>query len=185
MLSTSAFAKGPDAGTYTIDKAHTKITFGVKHMMISTVEGRFNDFSGDVVIGKKFTDSKFNAKINVNSIDTAVTDRDNHLKSADFFDAAKHPEIKFVSTGVTGTPESFKVTGDLTIKDVTKKVTLEGTYYGSAMDPMAKAMRIGYDLKGKINRQDFKVSFNKMIEAGPMVGDDVEIRIQSEAIKNK
>lgn len=109
-----------EAGDYAVDAAHTKVGFDIAHLVISTVEGRFDQFGGNVVMGSKIEDTKINANIDVASINTGNVDRDKHLKSPDFFDAEKFPKITFVSKKITGKAEALKISGDLTIHGVTK-----------------------------------------------------------------
>lgn len=172
------------AGKYSIDPAHSKVGFEVTHLVIASVEGRFDKFEGDIEIGEKFADSKVSATIDTASIDTANDDRNKHLKSPDFFDAAKYPKMTFKSKKITGTPENFKVTGDLTIKDVTKEVTLDGKFLGTVKDAYGNT-RGAFNASGKINRQDYNLKWNKAVEAGPMVGDEVTINLKVEGIKAK
>ena len=119
----------------------------------------------------------------IDSIDTSDKKRDAHLKSPDFFDAAKFPLMTFKSSTVTGTPESFKLEGDLTIKGVTKKVVFDAKYLGSATDPWG-SVRAAFVAKTKISRKEFGLVWNKMIETGPVVGDEVTIELKAETIKS-
>lgn len=167
-------------GQYDIDAAHSKVGFEISHLVISTVEGKFSKFEGKIDMNEKFEKSKVTVTADVASIDTGVAKRDDHLKSPDFFDAAKYPTIKFVSTEVKGTPESFKLTGNLTIHGVTKKVTFDSKYNGSAVDPY-KNEKAGFAGKAKISRKDFGLKWNTMVEAGPVVGDEVTIDLRLEA----
>jgi polyisoprenoid-binding protein YceI len=185
MMITPALAFADakiEAGKYTIDPAHTKLGFEISHLVISTVDGRFNKFSGDVEMNKKLDDTKVDASVDVASIDTGNTDRDNHLKSPDFFDAAKYPTITFKSKKITGSADKLKIAGDLTIHGVTKPVTLEGKYKGVVNDPFGFT-RVAYALNTKISRKDFGLTWNKAIEAGPVVGDEVTITLNVEASK--
>lgn len=134
----------------------------------------------DKDIGK----SKVDVTVQIASIDTAEKKRDDHLKSADFFDAKKFPTMTFKSKKFTGNLEDFKVTGDLTIKGVTKEVTLNGKYTGSVKDSWGQ-IRAAVKATGKINRKDFNINYNDMVEAGPAVGDEVTINIISEGIQDK
>lgn len=171
-------------GTYNIDVAHSKVGFEVPHLVISTVEGRFDDYSGKIELAKKFSDSKVEVEIKTNSIDTAIAKRDSHLKSADFFDAEKYPTISFKGKKFIGNPDSFKVVGDLTIKGVTKKVQLEGKYLGMVKDGYGN-QKTAFQAKTAINRKDFGLNWNSMVEAGPVVGDQVSISLKVQATKAK
>jgi polyisoprenoid-binding protein YceI len=186
-VSSAAFAAGTPkipAGTYHIDPAHTKMGFEVPHMVISSVEGKFDQFAGNIVVGKKLQDSKADVEIQTASVDTGNSTRDNHLRSADFFDAQKFPALTFKSSKVEFKGTRIKVPGELTIKGVTQPVMLEGKLGGVIKD-MAGDDRMAAQLETKINRKDFGLNWNKMIEAGPAVGDTVTIQIQFEAVRKK
>src|ERR1700733_2379307 len=116
------------AGTYAIDPAHSRIGFEIPNMVISTVEGRFNGVEGSIVLAEKLEKSSVKASVDINSLDTGTPKRDEHLKSADFFDAGKFGKMTFVSKSITGTPGSFKLNGDLTIKGVTKAVSFDAKF---------------------------------------------------------
>ncbi len=182
LLATSqTFASDYVAGKYNVDTAHTRISFVIPHFVVSEVEGRFNDVKGEFTLAKKFSDSKVTAEVPVQSIDTGVQQRDDHLRSADFFEVAKYPTIKFKSKSITGTAESFKLTVALTIKDVTKDVVFEGKYTGSAKDPWG-GQRAALQATATINRKDFNIKYNDLIEIGPAVGDEVKIHLRTEGI---
>ena len=166
--------------TWIIDKAHSEITFKVKHMMISTVSGRFNDFDSTVdTDGEDLSTAKIQFSAEVNSIDTRNTQRDGHLKSADFFDAENHPQITFVSTGFDGS----HLTGDSTLRGVTKQVTLSVETGGIISSDGQK--RAGFEVEGKINRKDFGLSWSALTEAGGMVvADEVKISANVEYVQS-
>lgn len=170
------------AGEFSIDPAHTRVSFVVPHLVISEVEGRFDDVQGTITMGKDIMGSKFTATVPVSSINTGVAKRDEHLKSEDFFDVKKYPDMKFESKTITGTLSNFKMVASLTIKDVTKDVLLSGTYTGAVKDAQGKE-RVGLRATGKINRKDFNINYSDAIDLGPVVGNEVEIRIWAEAIK--
>ncbi len=183
MISSLANAEVKYApSSYQIDPMHSKIGFEIPHLVISTVEGKFTKYDGTVELADKFEKSKVNVVVDMNSIDTSVQKRDDHLKSPDFFDAAKFPNMKFESTGLTGTPDNFKMTGNLTIKGVTKKVVLDGKYLGSVKDGYGQD-KTAFQAKTKISRKDFGLTWNKMVEAGPTVGDEVTIDLRIQAAK--
>ena len=171
-------------GKYNLDPSHAKVGFEVAHMVISNVEGRFNKFEGSLESGKKLKDLKVNATIDVTSVNTDDGERDKHLKSADFFDVEKFPKITFVSTSVSGTEKKLVIKGKLTIKDVTKDVTLVGSLSKEITDPWGNK-RLAITGKTKINRKDFGLAFNKVAEFGPVVGDEVSLNISTEAVKAK
>ena len=170
------------SGEFDIDPAHTRVSFIVPHLVISEVEGRFDDVQGVITIGPKIVGSKFTATVPVTSINTGVAKRDEHLRSEDFFDVKKYPEMKFESKTITGTLDNFKMVAALTIKGVTKDVLFSGTYTGSVKDNQGKE-RVGLKATGKIDRRDFNINYSDKIDLGPVVGNEVEIRIWAEAIK--
>lgn len=185
MLVFSLSAHGAQdylPGTYKIDPAHSRADFVVSHLVISEVSGRFNDISGSIILDEKFSKSNVDVSIPVNSIDTAVEKRDTHLKSADFFDAKKFPTMNFKSQTILGTERLFRLKGMLTIKDVTKEVTFMSKFKGSLKDQQGKT-RVAVEGTAKINRQDFNIKYNDMIPEGPAVGNEVEITIRIEAVK--
>lgn len=179
-----AAASTSQAGKYAIDPAHSKVGFEIPHLVISSVEGRFTKYEGEIDFAEKFTDSKVTAKIDTSSIDTSNDDRNKHLKSADFFDVAKYPNITFKSKKITGTPEKFTVVGDLTIKDKTKEVTLDGKFLGLVKDAYGND-KAAFTATTKINRQDYNLKWGKMVEAGPVVGDEVTITLKVQGAKAK
>jgi len=174
------------AATYTLDPAHTTIGFKVKHLMITNVKGSFEKFKGTVVIDEKdITKSKVNVSIEIASINTNIAKRDEHLRSDDFFDAGKYPVMTFDSTKVERAgADTLRVTGNLTIKGVTKQVvlTVEGPS-GEIKSPQGVTKR-GASAVATINRQDFGVSWNKKLDAGGVVvADEVHIIIDAELDK--
>lgn len=163
---------------WTLDSAHSDIEFKVKHMMISTVKGTFNEFNVTVEnAGEQFETAHVQVNIQAASINTKSEQRDQHLKSGDFFDAAAYPEIKFVSTSIAkDSDDDFKITGDLTIKDVTKPVTFQVEFGGLSKDPWGN-QKAGYTVTGKINRTEFGLTWNAALETGGvMVSDDVKFQ---------
>lgn len=189
LMSLSAFAVKPvpagksiPAGSYTIDTAHSKVGFEIPHLVIATVEGRFAGFSGNIVIDPKLENSKANIDIEVASINTDNKDRDDHLKSPDFFDAAKNPKITFVTKKIVGKANNLKLIGDISIKGQTKEITLDVKYLGDVKD-MFNNHKVVFSAVGKINRKDFGLTWNKAVEAGPVVGEEVTLTIKIEANK--
>jgi polyisoprenoid-binding protein YceI len=173
------------ASTWTLDPTHTHASFTIRHLVISNVRGEFQKVSGTVKIDDKdLTRSSVETTIETASIDTRVADRDNHLRSPDFFDAAKFPTITFKSTRVERAgPGKLNVTGDLTMRGVTKPVTLavDGPT-ADVKDPWGNTRR-GFAASTTINRRDWGLTWGKVIEAGPVVGDEVKIEIEAEIIK--
>lgn len=181
LASFSAFAgKSIPAGTYTIDTAHSKIGFEIPHLVIATVDGHFSKFDGSITIDSKLEKSKANLNIDVTSINTDNKDRDDHLRSPDFFDAAKNPKMTFVAKKVIGSADSLKLVGDLTLKGKTKEVTLDVKYLGDVNDPFGNH-KVAFTATGKLNRKDFGLTWSKAVEAGPVVGDEVTLIIKIEA----
>ena len=174
------------ATQYKIDPAHSRIGFSVKHLMISNVQGQFKDFEGNFNFDEKagtVTDANFTAK--ADSIDTGVTKRDEHLKSPDFFDTAKFPTLTLTNSKIKKAGKNkYKWTADLTMHGVTKPVTLDLEHIGTVKDPMAGVMRAGFKARGKINRKDFGLNWNKAMEAGGVVvGDEVMIELDAEGVE--
>ena len=181
-MATTQAAVG--STTWKIDPAHTTVEFSAKHLMITTVKGRFSDVEGEIVISDADpSKSSVSATLKSVSIDTRTSQRDDHLRSADFLDAANYPEITFRSTRITGDKSEFKVTGNLTIRGVTREVTLDVTNEGSTKDPWG-GDRIAFSATTKIDRRDFGLTWNQAIEAGGvLVGNDVKISIDVQAVK--
>lgn len=169
------------AQKWAIDPSHTEVKFKVKHLVISTVTGSFKSFSGEVFSeNEDFDGAEVSFTIDVASIDTNSGDRDNHLKSDDFFSAEKFPQITFRNGKLTKSGGDYKLTGDMTIRDVTKQVTLEVDYNGTVKDPWGN-QKAGFELSGKLNRKDFNLTWNVVTEAGGMlVGEDVKLEISAQ-----
>jgi polyisoprenoid-binding protein YceI len=169
--------------TWSVDPTHTHIEFAVRHLMISTVKGRFAEFSGVVQLDPAdLTTASLDVTIDVASLDTRVADRDNHLRSADFFDAATHPTITYVSRKVVPQGDEYRVIGDLTIRGVTREVPLAVSLEGQAKDPWGN-QRMAFAATTKINRADFGLTWNAALEAGGVVvGEEVKISIDVELI---
>src|SRR4051794_27879084 len=183
----SAVETAPSIGsktTWKLDPSHTLVEFSAKHLMITTVKGRFTDVEGLIHADEKDpTKSSVEATLKAASIDTRTDQRDNHLRSGDFLDVEKFPEITFRSTRIEGSRKEFKLTGDLTIRGVTKPVTLDVTFEGQTKDPWG-GERVGFSASGKIDRRDFGLTWNVMLEAGGLtVGNDIKINIEVEAVK--
>jgi polyisoprenoid-binding protein YceI len=172
------------AQQWTADLAHSTIGFQVKHMVISTVPGNFKDFTGTVSFdGKDITKGSAEFTVHVASINTGNDQRDGHLKSDDFFAAEKFPTITFkAKKSVKGDGGKFRLTGDLTIRDVTKEVTFDCEFAGAITDPSGKT-RAGFTAAAVINRQDFNVKWSKALDSGGLlVGNDVKLEIQLELV---
>jgi polyisoprenoid-binding protein YceI len=167
-----------------IDSSHSSVHFSVRHLVIAKVRGSFQRWSGTIQVPDgNFSKATVNATIDASSIDTGVADRDGHLKSADFFDVAQYPELRFVGKRVRGSGAEIEVVGDLTIKGVTREVVLSVEQHGQAKDPWGN-QRAAFTAKTSIDRKDFGLTYNQVLETGGvMVGDRVEIEADIEAVK--
>ena len=171
------------SGDYTLDPAHTRLGFSARHAMVATVRGAFTEFTGTAHVDTANpSDSKVEVSIVANSISTGQQQRDDHLRSGDFFESEQYPDITFTSTNVTRDGEDWTITGDLTIKGVTKSVEVPFEFTGSAKDPYGNT-RIGFEASTEINRKDFGVNFNGIVDGGKvLVGDKVQIHLAIEAV---
>jgi polyisoprenoid-binding protein YceI len=170
------------AGTWDIDPVHSDVSFTVRHMMVSKVRGRFGTFSGEITTGQEVTASSVTATLDATSIDTNNEQRDNHIRSADFFDVANHPEWTFVSTGVREDDGDVLLDGELTIKGVTRPVVLSLQVEGFGPDPFG-GTRAGFSATTTINRNDFGVDISMPLDGGGVVvGDKVTINLEIEAV---
>lgn len=171
--------------TFKIDPLHSDIEFKVKHLMISTVNGRFNKFDATMVSElEDFTDAVLTFEADVDSISTNITDRDNHLKSDDFFSAEKHPKITFKSTEINNIDGGdYVLEGLLTIRDVESPITLKGTYNGNDVDAYGQT-KYGFELEGVIKRSEYGLSFNAVGEKGGiLVSDEVKLIVSIQMMK--
>jgi polyisoprenoid-binding protein YceI len=170
------------AGTWQVDTSHSAVTFTARHMMVAKVRGRFKDFSADIVIAEDPLQSTVNATVQMASIDTGDSSRDDHLQTNDFFDIENHPTMTFRSTSLEGSGDEYKLHGDLTIRGVTKPVTFDLEFGGAGKDPWGNT-KAGFTATGTINRKDFGVEWNAPLETGGvLVGDKVTIEIDIEAL---
>jgi len=176
-----------DLKVWSLDPTHSSVHFAVKHMVISQTKGSFADYKVKVETkGLDFSDAKIELEIDVNSINTNMADRDNHLRSADFFDAAQFPVIKFISKSMTKiNDEDYKLIGDITIKGITKPMEFKVNYGGQVIDPWGNN-RAGFTLEGSIDRFDFGLNWNAKLEAGnAMVGKIVKLQAEIEIVTPK
>jgi polyisoprenoid-binding protein YceI len=184
LLPASALAQ---TQAWEADSVHTHVGFSVRHMMVSNVKGEFTKYSVKVQTEKDLTKSTVDVSIDVASINTGNAQRDGHLKSPDFFDAARFPKITFKSKKIAKAgKDGFKVTGDLTIKGKTKEVVLDvKSFVGPIKDPMG-GLRSGFEASTKIDRRDFGLTWNKALEAGGVaVGHEVKINLEVELVPSK
>ena len=170
---------------WTLDTSHSHTDFSVKHLMISTVRGRFTKMEGTGETNADGTLKSAVLKLDTASIDTSTPQRDDHLRSADFFDAAKNPTIEFTATKIDQSGTDATIVGNLSMHGVTKTVTLKGEITGPITDPWGNA-RMALNVSGKINRKDWGLTYNSVIEAGGvMISEDVTLTVEVEAVGEK
>ncbi len=176
----------PPAGTWEIDPVHTDVAFVARHLVVTKVRGHFGQFSGALRIGEVPEDSSVEVVIKATSIDTQAEDRDNHLRSPDFLDVEKFPELTFRSRSLAlRGGNRFSLTGDLTIRDVTREVTLDVEYHGLVSDSRL-GDRAGFSARTEIDREDFGMTWNMALEAGGwLVGKRVQIELEVEAVREQ
>jgi polyisoprenoid-binding protein YceI len=169
---------------YEIDPAHTNVGFSAKHLAVSTVRGRFNRYEGSFEgPDGDFTKARGQVKIDVASIDTRTEMRDNHLRSADFFHAEKYPYVTFTVTSIEPVDgDTYKVVGDLTVKETTKPITLEATIDGRVPDPFGGTERLGVTARGQLNRMDFGLNWDGLAGAVPLAGHTIKLEIDAEIV---
>jgi polyisoprenoid-binding protein YceI len=169
-------------GTWTLDPSHTEIGFSVRHL-VSKVRGKFETFEGVLVTADDITDSTVNVEVDLSSINTGTAGRDDHLRSADFFEVESHPKMTFVSTAVVQKSDTdFVVTGNLNIKSVTRPIELAVEFLGEGADPWG-GTRVGIEATTEISRKEFGIDFNIPLEGGKVViGDKISIHINAEAV---
>ena len=185
-MTATAIDFRPLTGTYTIDPAHSRFGFVARHAMVTKVRGQFNEFAGTATIdGENPTKSSAQVTLEVASVDTRNAQRDGHLRTNDFFAVADYPQISFVSTEITHEGgNDFVVTGDLTIKGVTKSISIPLEYQGTATDPFGN-VRIGFEGSTQIVRSDYGVTYNAALETGGvLVSDKVTLEFEISAIKS-
>lgn len=174
--------EGLTPGTWQIDPTHTEVRFSVRHLAISKVRGQFEQFEGTVVVAEQIEDSKVDVAIDVASVNTNQEQRDEHLRTSDFFQADQHPKITFTSTGVRVDGDDIVISGDLTMRGVTKPVELEAEFGGVTVDGYGNT-KAGFEAETKINRHDFGVAWNAPTEAGGLtLGDTVTITIDAQLV---
>lgn len=172
--------------SWNFDYSHSEIQFSVRHMMVSTVRGQFEKFTGEVHLDEQNpANSSVSVEIDVNSINTRNTDRDNHLKSPDFFDAATYPTITFKSTKIEHVNDKHgKITGDLTIRGITKPIVVNVEYQGQSQNPFAPVINAGFTATTTINRKDWGLTWNMGLETGGvLVGEEIKIAAEVELVK--
>jgi polyisoprenoid-binding protein YceI len=181
---TQTLRNAPEAGSYALDQSHSHVSFSARHLMVTKVRGRFPVTAGRLDIAEDPTQSSVVATIDVTAVESGDPKRDEHLRSADFFDAEKYPTASFRSTRVVdhGAGE-FTLEGELTVRETTRPVTLEGEYLGSAASPWGDT-RVGFTAETEINRKDWGLDFNVALETGGvLVGDKIKLTIDAEWVK--
>ncbi len=167
---------------WAVDQAHSSVEFQVRHMMISKVKGYFGSYTADITAADitDLTTASIAFTFDVNTISTKNGDRDNHLRSADFFDTEQYPEITFISTNIAGSDGAYKVTGDLTIRDITKPVTFDVKFNGKGTNPWGQEV-YGFEATSSINREEFGLTWNANLETGGvLVGKDITVLVELE-----
>ena len=181
--TTEVGIPGYEAATWNIDPVHSEVGFSVRHMMVSKVRGRFTGFSGQLVTGDEPTASSVTAEIDLSSISTGNEQRDEHIKSADFFEVEIHPTMTYRSTGVRVEDGEYVLDGELTLKGVTRSVPLHLELNGFGPDPFG-GYRAGFTATGEINRRDFNVNFSApMANGGAVVADKIALHLEIEAVR--
>ena len=186
MTATVSTTSPALTGTYTLDTPHSRLGFVARHAMVTKVRGSFGDFAGTAVLNAEDPSrSHADVTIQVASVDTGNAQRDEHLRTNDFFDAATYPEIRFVSTKAEALgDDNYRLTGDLTIKDITKSVAVDFEFTGVAADPWGN-QRAGFEGKAVINRKDWGFNFNAALEAGGvLVSEKITLEFDISAIRN-
>jgi polyisoprenoid-binding protein YceI len=181
--STETGIPGYEAATWNIDPVHSEVGFSVRHMMVSKVRGRFTNFSGQLVTAEDPTASSVTAEIDLKSINTGNEQRDEHIRSADFFEVETYPTMTYRSTGIRVVDGEYILDGDLTLKGVTRSVPLHLELNGFGPDPYG-GVRAGFTATGELNRGDFNVSFNApMANGGVVVADKISLQLEIEAVR--
>ncbi|WP_346927434.1 YceI family protein [uncultured Arthrobacter sp.] len=175
--------QGLTPGVWTLDMSHSEVGFSVRHAGISKVRGRFNEATAEARVRDSLADASLHASIKTASFDSGDANRDAHVRGEDFFDVEKYPEMTFRATGIRGDGEDYVLTGDLTIRDVTKPVELEVEFTGVAVDPFG-ATRAGFSAETDISRKAFGLTWNAALEAGGLlVSDKVKINVDAALVK--
>ena len=181
--STETLVPGYEAATWNIDTVHSEVGFSVRHMMVSKVRGRFTGFSGQIVTADDPAESSVTAEIDLRSINTGNEQRDEHIRSADFFEVETYPTMTYKSTGVRVEDGEYILDGNLTLKGVTRSVPLHLELNGFGPDPYG-GIRAGFTATGELNRRDFGVNFSApMANGGAVVADKIALHLEIEAVK--
>ncbi len=172
-----------EPGLWTIDPAHTRIGFQAKHLMVTKVRGSFESYEAKLEIAEDLTDSKIEVALDAASVNTGAGDRDDHLRSADFLDVENYPTINFVSTEIEREGDGWKISGDLTIRDVTRPISFDAVYEGSAVDPWGND-HVAFSATGKLNREDWGLTWNAALEGGGwLVSREVVLEFEGQLVR--
>ena len=184
MSATTSPSTLIPTGTWAIDPAHSKVGFAVKHMGIANVRGEFTDFDGTLEIGEDLSSAKVYGTVRAQSVDTNEPQRDDHLRSSDFFDVAQYPELRFESTSIEALDdEEFRISGQLTVHGVSNEIVLHAEVQGTDIDPWGNE-RVGLEVTGQLSRGDYGMTFNQALGSGNMlVGDKVKLALDISAVK--
>jgi polyisoprenoid-binding protein YceI len=173
------------AGTWVIDPIHSEIGFTVRHLMVSKVRGRFEKFEGEIVTGDDILDTRATVTVDLNSINTGNEDRDNDLRSSNYFESDKYPTMTYRTTSLRVEGDGYVADGELTVKDITNPVSLQVEFNGISPDPWG-GTRAGLSASGEINRKDFGLTFDMPMEGGGLVvGDKIQLNLEIEAVLQK
>ena len=182
-MSTATASPALKTGTWVVDPAHSKVGFAVKHMGITTVRGEFGEFEGSLEIGDDLSTARAHGVVKTTSVDTNQPQRDEHLRSADFFETELHPELRFESKAIEAIDEeTFRIVGELSLHGVTREITLEAEVQGTDVGPQGEE-RVGLEVTGQISRSDFGMKFNQALGSGNMVvSDKIKLNLDIAAI---
>lgn len=182
----TAFPNSPSAIAYAVDAAHSSVEFSVKHLGISSVRGGFEDFDGTIELGPALTESKIHGSVAAASVNTNLPQRDEHLRGPEFFDAERHPRIEFQSREIRAVDDHvFTITGELTMRGVTRPIELTADIHGTEVDPSGNE-RVGLEVTGELNRRDWGMNFNEVLGSGNLVvSDRVRLRLDISAVKQE
>ncbi|MGD2060526.1 MAG: YceI family protein [Acidimicrobiia bacterium] len=172
-----------EPGLWTIDPAHTRVGFQAKHLMVTKVRGTFESYEAKIEVAEDLTESKIEVAFDAASISTGAGDRDDHLRSGDFLDVDNHPTVTFVSTNIEREGDGWKITGDLTIRDVTHPVTFEAVYEGSVVDPWGND-HVAFSASGRLNREDWGLTWNAALEGGGwLVSREIGLEFEGQLVR--
>jgi polyisoprenoid-binding protein YceI len=183
-MTSTTIATAVPTGTWKIDPAHSSVEFSAKHLGIATVRGKFNEFEGTLEIGEDLASARAYGTVSAASVTTNEDQRDNHLRSEDFFHAEVHPDLSFGSTAIRPFgDDSFEIDGDLTMRGVTRPITLKAEVQGTESDPWGNE-RVGLEVSGRLNRKDWGMTFNQVLGSGNvLVSDRVKLNLDISAVK--